>query len=81
MVMTETRSDEVAASLKQVSTNLPNIQGNVFGGFFKDHQVFLFLRINDTDRAKGQSCEPVAVLFGVHEAGEGAKARVLPAGV
>jgi Dyp-type peroxidase family len=52
MAMTEVAPDVGTASLKQISTNLPNIQGNVFGGFFKDHQAFLFLRLNDTEQAK-----------------------------
>lgn len=52
MAMTEVAPDVDTVPLKQISTHLPNIQGNVFGGFFKDHQVFLFLRINDTEQAK-----------------------------
>ncbi|MEA2502513.1 MAG: hypothetical protein QOD01_2624, partial [Actinomycetota bacterium] len=53
MAMTEIAPPDVAtATPTQIATNLQNIQGNVFGGFFKDHQVFLFLRINDTEKAK-----------------------------
>jgi Dyp-type peroxidase family len=55
MAMTEVAPDVGSASLKQISTNLPNIQGNVFGGFFKDHQVFLFLRLPDPKQAPGQA--------------------------
>lgn len=35
-----------------VHTNLPDIQGNIVGGFNKDHQTFLFLRFGHADKAR-----------------------------
>src|SRR2546427_4514355 len=52
MAMTVVAPELAQASLKEISTNLPNIQGNVFGGFFKDHQAFLFLRLHDAAEAR-----------------------------
>jgi hypothetical protein len=34
---------------------LPSVRWALFGGFFKDHQAFLFLRLPDTGRAREES--------------------------
>jgi hypothetical protein len=36
----------------QVPLHLDEIQGNILAGFSKDHQRFLFLRIDDVAKAK-----------------------------
>jgi Dyp-type peroxidase family len=43
----------VASGMTEVETNLANIQGNIFGGFNKDHQTFLFLTF--PDQASGRA--------------------------
>jgi Dyp-type peroxidase family len=43
----------VTRGMTEVETNLANIQGNVFGGFNKDHQTFLFLKF--PDQASGRT--------------------------
>jgi Dyp-type peroxidase family len=35
-----------------IETNLDNIQGNIFGGFNKDHQAFLFVHMRHRDRGR-----------------------------
>lgn len=40
------------ASTPTESINLPDIQGNILAGFNKDHQKFLFFRIEDAIKAK-----------------------------
>ena len=32
--------------------NVANIQGNILGGFNKDHQLLVFLRVDDADKAR-----------------------------
>jgi Dyp-type peroxidase family len=43
----------MSSGMTEVQTNLANIQGNIFGGFNKDHQSFLFLSM--PDQASGQA--------------------------
>lgn len=38
--------------MTEVQTNLGNIQGNIFGAFNKDHQMFLFLRFPDQETGR-----------------------------
>lgn len=38
--------------MTEVDTDLANIQGNIFGGFNKDHQTFLFVKAPDTGKAQ-----------------------------
>jgi Dyp-type peroxidase family len=40
------------APTTQIDTNLDNIQGNVFGGFNKDHQAFLFVHVRHRDHGR-----------------------------
>lgn len=45
-------STTLVASTLTEPINLPEIQGNILAGFNKDHQKFLFLRIEDAAKAK-----------------------------
>ena len=47
------------SGMTAIQTDLANIQGNIFGGFNKDHQVFLFLRLTDAARGRNWLAEVV----------------------
>jgi Dyp-type peroxidase family len=51
-----TRSD-CAPATKECVLNVSNIQGNILGGFNKDHQILLFLRISDAGQFRQWLCE------------------------
>lgn len=42
----------MSSGMTEVQANLANIQGNIFGGFNKDHQSFLFLSMPDQASAR-----------------------------
>ena len=44
--------EKADCKLGNVEIELDEIQGNIFGGFNKDHQVFVFFRIDDAKKAK-----------------------------
>ena len=44
--------EKADCKLGNVEIELDEIQGNIFGDFNKDHQVFVFFRIDDAKKAK-----------------------------
>jgi Dyp-type peroxidase family len=45
-------ADEEECKLGNVEIEFSEIQGNIFGGFNKDHQIFIFFHIDDPAKAK-----------------------------
>jgi Dyp-type peroxidase family len=45
-------ADKKECKLGNVEIEFDQIQGNIFGGFNKDHQIFIFFRIDDLEKTK-----------------------------